>query len=495
MNILDDLQHVNQDKLSDDHLLPFASDQDKLLSILNVLRGHEEFTLNLNGQIISSNLEAVTITGYEEWEIIGKHFSVFYSDEDVRSQQPERDLELSIMEGTFSSESWKLKKRNIRFWAKTKITPLRDSSGLLRGYKLIVHDEAHRVFSDFNVHKIRNEYLNLYHNAIFGILRLNKKEGMVTLANKKALRILGINEFYDFSFRDAFLSEEDYIRFNATVSQHGYVNNFEFQLKHVQGGERWASLDCKFYASNGIVEGILIDVTDKKTKERELHQLSDELNTFIYHASHDLRSPLTSIMGLLTLIDLGETDKSREYSGMIRDRIGYLDGLLKDLSTIAFNSHSEVKRERIYIEEEIYFLFRDYLRDSKIRFFVHVHEDFVFESDVLRFRTIMKNLISNSIQYYNQMEKDPYVKITAVSSAGSLVIEVEDNGIGIEQVELEKINEMFHRGYSGRSSSGLGLYSVRSMVDKLGGTVGASSRIGKGTRVTMEFPAHRHNQQ
>lgn len=489
MNILDDSEHQSQWELSDNNMLPFSNDHDKIYSILNVLRGHEEFTLNTDGTIISSNLEAVNITCYEEWEVIGKHFSIFYTEEDVSNRQPEMDLELSIKEGKFSSESWKVKKRHIRFWARTKIIPLRDSLHTLRGYKVILRDATHKVFSDFNVQKIKNEYLNLYHNSIFGILRFNKKEGTITLANKKALQILGINDFHDFLFRDAFLVEEEYIRFNAMVHQQRYVNNFEFQLKHANGAKRWASLDCKFYVSNGLIEGIIIDVTDKKTRELELHKLSNDLNTFIYHASHDLRSPLTSIMGLLNLMDLGETDNSKQYSAMIRDRIGHLDNLLKDLSTIAFNSHSEVNRERVFLREEIDFMLRDFITDNKIKFVLDINEDVIFNSDVLRFRTILKNLISNSIKYHNQMEKNPFVRITTLFKADILIIEIEDNGIGIERAEMEKIYKMFHRGHSSRSGSGLGLYTVRSMVDKLGGTVQLSSIIGKGTKVTLEFPS------
>lgn len=491
MNILDDSEQQSQRELSDGNVLPFTNDQDKLYSILNVLRGHEEFTLSLDGKIISSNLEAVNITCYEEWEIIGKHFSIFYTEDDIKNRKPEEDLESSLRDGKFSNESWKLKKRHIRFWAKTKIVPLRDSLDMVRGYKVIVRDATHRVFSDFNVQKIKNEYLNLYHNSIFGILRVNKKDGILTLANKKALQILSIDDFHDFLFRDAFLLEEEHDRFNALIHQHRYINNFEFQLKNSSGAKRWASLDCKFYVSTGLVEGIIIDVTDKKTRELELHKLSNDLNTFIYHASHDLRAPLTSILGLLNLMDLVEADNSKEYSSMIRERIRHLDGLLKDLSTIAFNSHADVNRERIFIKEEVNFMLRDFMTDSKIKFLVHISEEVVFDSDVLRFRTILKNLISNSMKYHNQMEQSPFVKVTAIQKTQSLVIEVEDNGIGIERAEMDKIYRMFHRGHSSRSGSGLGLYTVRSMVDKLGGTIQLFSSIGTGTKVVLEFPSIR----
>src|SRR4051794_13281654 len=118
MNNLDDTDNLSHFGLMDGVMHPFSNDQDKLYSILNVLRGHEEFTVSLDGTIISSNLEAVNITGYEEWEVIGKPLSLFYCEEDILKKQPQTDLAISLLEGKLISDSWKLKKRQIRFWAR-----------------------------------------------------------------------------------------------------------------------------------------------------------------------------------------------------------------------------------------------------------------------------------------------------------------------------------------------------------------------------------------
>ena len=491
MNTPGDSENYDHLSFVDGTIPPFSNDQDKLYSILNVLRGHEEFTLNIEGTIISSNLEAVNITRYEEWEVIGQHFSIFYSQEDLRNKQPENDLALSLKEGKMTSDSWKLRKRQIRFWARIKIIPLYDSLSSLRGYKLILRDASHKVFSDFHVQRVKNEYLNLYHNSIIGIIRFDKRKGLVKLANRKALEIIGITDFHNFSFGEAFLNKDDLDRFNTLMDQHRYVNNFEFQLRYDHGGKRWASVDCKFYVSSGFVEGIIVDVTEKKRQEIAVQKLSSDLNTFIYHASHDLRSPLTSIMGLLNLMDMASpASKNSDYSAMIRERIDHLDHLLKDLSIIAFNNHSEINYERVFVKEEIGFLLRNLLpSETKIQFLLDISDDTRIVSDVLRFRTIIKNLVSNAIKFYNQMERNPFVKITAISWKDQVAVIVEDNGIGIEKAEMEKLHTMFHRGHSSRSGSGLGLYIVRSMVDQLGGTIRISSAIGEGTKVTIELPA------
>jgi PAS domain S-box-containing protein len=489
MSLFEDLDISSSADLVDGSFPPVFTDQDKLHTILNVLRGYEEFTLNQSGIIISSNLEAVNITGYEEWEVIGKHISIFYTEEDIAINRYEHDLLTSVSEGKFSVDSWQLKKRQIRFWARIKIVPLYDSLQALRGYKVILRDATHKVYSDFKVQRIRNEYLNLYHNSVFGIIRFNQETGKLTLANKKALSILRMQDFQDLLFGAVFEHKVDFDNFCAQVKTKRYVNNFEFQLKRLSGETKWVSMDCKFYVATGFIEGIIIDVTKRKAQETSLLKLSNDLDTFIYHASHDLRAPLTSMMGLLNLIELNK-DKggSEQYTSLIRNRVMHLDQLLKDLSVIAFNSNSELSYEPIPLKEEIAYILQDFLAGHRIKGVLMVDDSIEFVSDVIRFRTILKNIISNSVKYHNQMDQSSFIKITVSTVNDRLMISVEDNGIGIEENQLEKIYNMFHRGHSSLSGSGLGLYIVRSMVDRLGGTVKLSSIIGKGTKVKLELP-------
>jgi PAS domain S-box-containing protein len=488
MSLLDDSENFNLSELTDHSTPPTSNAQDKLHAILNVLRGYEEFTINLDGTIISSNLEAVNVTGYEEWEVIGKHFSIFYTAQDIKGNRPQLDLDAALAEGRFTADCWKLKKRQAQFWARIKVIPIMDVLQCLRGYKIILRDATHKVISDIKVQRLRNEYLNLYHNSTFGILRFNQDSGHLTLANKKALEILGIADFHDSLFQDAFLLEKDIDRFRLLVNRQRYVNNFEFELKYSGTGKRWASFDCKSYVTTGLVEGIIIDITERKGQEMSLQKLSNDLNTFIYHASHDLRAPLTTILGLLNLMDIEEEVEKKHYSELIRRRVILLDLLLKDLSAIAFNSHSEINYERIFAEEEIKFILKDFIGDKKIATHLRVDLPADFVSDIIRFRTIMKNIISNAVKYHNQMEKQSSIAITVHADRGKLLIAVEDNGIGIEEEQMQKIYNMFHRGHSSLSGSGLGLYIVRSMVDKLGGTITISSTIGKGTLVNVELP-------
>src|SRR6187549_3823328 len=104
------------------------SDLYKYASLFNILRSFEEYTLNASGTIVSSNLEAVNITGYEEWEVIGKSFSIFYSPSEQAEGKPIQDLQKAREEGRVVIKGWRVKKRNVAFWAKVKIEYLKTSN-------------------------------------------------------------------------------------------------------------------------------------------------------------------------------------------------------------------------------------------------------------------------------------------------------------------------------------------------------------------------------
>src|SRR5688572_6518495 len=110
------------------HPVP-SSEKDKQNSLFNILRGYEEFMLDLHGKIISSNLEAITITGYEEWEIMGRNFSIFYTKADNEANQPELDLRRLEVEDHFVISAWRVKKRNTSFWAKIKFYSIKNALG------------------------------------------------------------------------------------------------------------------------------------------------------------------------------------------------------------------------------------------------------------------------------------------------------------------------------------------------------------------------------
>lgn len=124
----------------------FQGDRFRLL--VEAIRDYAIFMLDPEGRILTWNAGAERIKGYRTDEIIGKHFSIFYDQEDIRSGKPERELEIAKREGRCEDEGWRVRKDGSRFWADVVITALRDKSGRLYGFGKITRDLTERTVSE-----------------------------------------------------------------------------------------------------------------------------------------------------------------------------------------------------------------------------------------------------------------------------------------------------------------------------------------------------------
>ena len=118
---------------------------------------------------------------------------------------------------------------------------------------------------------------------------------------------------------------------------------------------------------------------------------------------------------------------------------------------------------------------------------MEVQQDHEFVSDPLRIHAILNNLISNATQYYDAAKSNPYAKIIIKTDPTQASIKVEDNGMGIDSDQQQAVFDMFYRGSRNSTGSGLGLYIVKEIVNRLGGIVDLSSHLGHGTVVEVKL--------
>ncbi len=122
---------------------PGGSDEIFRLLVEGV-RDYAIFMLDPEGRITTWNAGAERMKGYEAGEIIGEHFSVFYTEEDLRRGHPEEELRIAVSQGRYEEEGWRVRKDGSRFWANVLITALRDNEGRLRGFSKITRDVTER---------------------------------------------------------------------------------------------------------------------------------------------------------------------------------------------------------------------------------------------------------------------------------------------------------------------------------------------------------------
>ncbi len=239
--------------------------------------------------------------------------------------------------------------------------------------------------------------------------------------------------------------------------------------------------------------GVYVDITDQKRIEEELKVRNIELDNFVYKVSHDLRAPLSSVLGLVNLASLeGNDDSLADYIKLIGEKVKQLDHFISDVLSHSKNLKLEVKIEPINLQKLADQTFADlsYLKGAnEIKRTVEI-EGTSFHSDPWRIGEIFRNLISNAIKYRDFGKSDPHIHIKIKSGSQRATIIFEDNGIGISKPSLNKIFEMFYRASEQSDGSGLGLYIVKNAVDKLGGILKVSSEIGRGTTFELKLPNH-----
>jgi signal transduction histidine kinase len=233
--------------------------------------------------------------------------------------------------------------------------------------------------------------------------------------------------------------------------------------------------------------GTCLDIT-------ELVKTNTELDRFVYSVSHDLRAPLTSLLGLTNLIeeDIASYDTpQKERVQMMKKSIKRLDTFISDILDYSRNGRLSVSSEEINFEE----LVKETRENLKFmegtdgyNLKIDIRQKNGFMSDKRRLSVILNNLISNAIKYQDSKKENPFVKVMIKTNNESALLIIEDNGIGIAPKDHEKIFEMFYRASKLSNGSGLGMYIVKETLDKLSGTIQLESFPGIGSKFLLIIP-------
>lgn len=268
---------------------------------------------------------------------------------------------------------------------------------------------------------------------------------------------------------------------------------------HSDTEERWfALLAVPFDGEEELVVIAHQDISQRKNAEDTLIENNEillktnlELDRFVYSVSHDLRSPLTSILGLLAFIEEeSKEDDTLEHTSMIRNSINRLDEYIKNILSYSRNNRMELDIEKIHVQktiEEIIDAFRNTKGSEKINYEVNISESVNFHSDKQSLSTILENLISNAIKFQNTEEPNKFIKITGTSDAQNLHLLIADNGIGIPAKHHRKIFDMFFRLTGKVDGTGIGLYIVKEIIQKLHGSIKVKSKQGTGTSFSIKL--------
>ena len=230
-------------------------------------------------------------------------------------------------------------------------------------------------------------------------------------------------------------------------------------------------------------------ITIEKQNE-ELKKTNEELDRFVYSASHDLRAPLSNIKGLANLMMIDTETPKGEFIKRIESSANQMEKFIRDIEHYSRNSRIELNIESL----DLHSLVNDIVKslshfDNALNVSIEneVPSGSTIRTDNYRLRVILNNLITNAIKYADLSKEKPYVKINLANENGYHLIKIIDNGIGIMEEHQQKVFDMFYRASAISNGSGLGLYIVKESVDKMKGQVSVQSEYGKGSVFSLRI--------
>jgi PAS domain S-box-containing protein len=458
------------------------------------------------------------LSGFSQHEISGKNLRllpVFDNDQNVIGKYDE------LKEGHSQRFETNLKKKNGEtIQVKLVASPYYSEDNMRLGSMLVYTDitalkemqeilkkreEGYRTFIDQSAVGIwRAEY----HHPIPVKLPFDEQiellldTGIICECNDFMAKMYGYSDSSELigrRIRDFYYIENNFDEQKTRDFMLSFIKN-NYRLSNAESKEKDKLGVTRFMLNNntGVIEngclvrtwGVQTDITDRKKTEKELVETNHELDTFFYKASHDLKGPLASVIGIVNLARLEKPDELMEkYFSMIETSVKRLDRTLLDLIDLARTRRGNNKISRIPVRgmvDEVLSSLKHTPLYEKVNFEIKIDNDLNINADKVLMLSVFQNLIHNAINYCNH--SSPWVSIKVNAVPEGIVLEVSDNGNGISEKIKDRVFEMFYRGHPDSSGSGLGLFIVRNALEKMKGTIRFTSTEGRGTTFIVSIP-------
>ena len=498
--------------------------EEHLEKLIASVRDYAIFLLDGEGHVLTWNAGAEAIKGYHADEIVGEHFSRFYTAEAIAARWPEQELKEAAKVGRFEDEGWRVRKDGSRFWANVVITALCDDETGVRGFLKITRDLTDRRMAEEAL-RTSEERLRLILESVqdYAIFMLDP-DGRVATWNPGAARIKGYSagEIIGQHF-SRFYTAPDLERkwpqqeLELAVSQGRYEEQ-GWRLRK-DGSRFWANVVITpMYDGTGTLRGfakVTRDLTERRMAEEALRRAYDDLeervrdrtaelqrldlhkNQFLAMLGHELRNPLAPIRNALEILAKNSDAEAQERArGMIGRQVEHLVRLVDDLLDVSRIMHGKIELRRATLD--LAAAVSRGIEAAQPVVDAHGHRletrlhaaPLLVDGDVVRLAQVVSNLLTNAAKYTPTPGR---IEVSLHRDGEEAVLSVRDPGIGIAPELLPRIFDFFVQGELplARSGGGLGigLTLVRHLVKLHGGTVKAESAgEWQGTQVTVRLP-------
>ncbi len=450
--------------------------------------------LDPRGTITSWNLGAERVKGYRAEEAIGRSFRIFYTPDDRRIGLPLTLLARARTLGSVESTGWRVRKDGSLFWADVIITALHDKEGVLTGYTKVTRDVTEQHELEMELRASEERFRLLVDQVVdYAIIALDP-EGTIETWNLGAARVKGYRaeEAIGRSFA-IFYTEEDReaglpLRLLAEARENGRVKHSGWRVRK-DGSRFWGDVVITAVHDDlGRLTGFA-----KITRDRsDLKALEEAQDAFYAAFYHDFRSPITALKGFIEVARDADDDTRAHFIDRAENSADRLLGMVEDL--VHFARQRGARSDLDLSDVDVAQVARAAVRalptelDPSRVAFTGGDGTFARANDQAMHRVVM-NLVSNALKY--SPSSSPVLVQLARPRPGWLQLKVSDRGRGIDPDDLHTIFDEFARGRLAQEDggTGVGLASVRELVEQQHGVVAIANRDGGGVTVSVELPA------
>ena len=487
------------------------SEEQRLRLLVGAVTDYAIYMLDKDGRVATWNPGAERFKGYKAAEIIGKHFSRFFTKEDASADLPGRALRIAAREGRYEAEGWRVRKDGSRFWANAVLDPIRGEDGELLGFAKITRDITEQREKERALFDSEQRFRLLVQGVTDYAIYMLDRDGRITNWNAGAEAIKGygeqeiVGEHFSRFYTDDDRSTGEPQRALQTALTEGKYEREAWRVRK-DGSLFWASvLIDPIFDDNGQHVGfakITRDITDKKRALDELEQTREALaQSQKLQALGELTGGIAHDFNNLMTVIAGSSDFLLNHRGLPEEKqIRYLEAIVETTERakaltdhlLAFGRRQSLKPIVIdlAVRLDAFAEMAGRMLGSLFKVSLDIQSRSpLVEVDTAHLETALLNAIVNA---RDAMEGGGEIRLRvsdcSFDGKGAVCITVHDSGPGIPPDVLKRVFEPFYTTKEIGKGTGLGLSQIHGFAAQAGGTAEIESREGEGTVLKIILP-------